>query len=86
MRTLVAAGAVVIGVAMALALLPGRPAACGSLLAPAIPHAVRACAEAQGAFVPALVDFLTVGLLTLEAEVVALPSRPRQSGSGSRFR
>lgn len=62
--------------ALVLALVPGSPAACGSLLAPMYPPSVGvACAAAQGAWLPAVLAAALVGLLLLGAGAAVIPMR-----------
>jgi hypothetical protein len=66
----------VLAAAVVLALLPGTPASCGSLLAPMYPPSVGvACADAQVAWFPAVMAAAVVGLLLLGAGAVVIPSR-----------
>jgi len=69
-------GVVMLAAAVVLALLPGTPDSCGSLLAPLYPPAegIR-CASAQGAWFPAVVAAVVVGLLLLGAGAAAAPSK-----------
>lgn len=76
-RTLVAVGAAVVAMGLALGLVPVVPASCGSLLAPSFPHAVTSCADAQTAFLPWLVIVGLLGLALAAGGVIALPQRRR---------
>lgn len=65
--------------AVVLALLPGAPAECGSLLAPMYPPDLGlACAAAQGIWLPGVVAAAVTGLLLLGAGASVVPSRRRR--------
>ncbi|RIX28784.1 hypothetical protein [Amnibacterium setariae] len=71
-----ALGAALLVAALVLALLPGSPASCGSLLAPMYPPAEGvACAAAQVVWFPAVVAAGAGGLVLLGAGAVVIPSR-----------
>lgn len=75
-RLCTALGAVTLSAALVLALLPGSPSECGSLLAPMYPPSLGVrCAAAQGAWFPAVVAAVVVGLLLLGAGAALAPSR-----------
>jgi hypothetical protein len=62
--------------ALVLALVPGTPAMCGSLLAPAFPTGGGvSCAAAQTAWFPFVLAAVVVGLLLLGAGAAVVPSR-----------
>jgi hypothetical protein len=62
--------------ALALALGPGSPASCGSLLAPMYPPTQGVlCASAQGVWLPAVLAAAVAGLLLLGAGAVVIPTR-----------
>lgn len=75
-RLCTALGAVALFAAVVLALIPGSPIACGSLLAPMYPpeQGVR-CASAQATWLPAVLAAVVVGLLLLGAGAALAPSR-----------
>jgi hypothetical protein len=77
-RALVAAGVIVLAAALGLGLLPVSPSSCGSLLAPAFPHAVRSCSDAQTSFLPSLLAAGALGLAMSVSGVIALPQRSRR--------
>ena len=69
-------GVAVLAAALVLALLPGSPAACGSLLAPMYPSSVGVeCAGAQVAWLPEVLIAGLVGLLLLGVGAAVVPSR-----------
>ena len=75
-RLCTALGVAGLAAALVLALLPGSPASCGSLLAPMYPPSEGlACAAAQVAWFPAMVAAALVGLLLLGAGAAVIPSR-----------
>jgi hypothetical protein len=62
--------------ALVLALLPGSPGSCGSLLAPMFPSSAGvACAAAQTTWLPEVVAAVVVGLLLLGAGAAVVPSK-----------
>jgi hypothetical protein len=69
-------GVAALAAALVLALLPGSPASCGSLLAPMYPPGEGvACAAAQVGWFPATVAAALAGLLLLGAGAAVVPSR-----------
>jgi hypothetical protein len=69
--------------AVVLALVPGAPAACGSLLAPMYPPSLGvSCAAAQVGWFPAVAAAALVGLLLLGAGAVVIPSRRTRRRQG----
>lgn len=75
-RLCTALGVAALAVALVLALLPGTPAACGSVLAPMYPpEAGVVCAGAQIGWLPAVVVAVVCGVLLLGAGAALAPSR-----------
>lgn len=75
-RLCTALGAAALAAALVLALLPGSPASCGSLLAPMYPPTEGVCcAAAQGGWLPAVLASVLTGLLLLGAGATVVPSR-----------
>ncbi|GAA2749617.1 hypothetical protein [Amnibacterium kyonggiense] len=69
-------GAVMLAAALVLALVPGSPAVCGSLLAPMYPPDRGVlCASAQVGWLPAVLGAVVVGLLLLGAGAALAPAR-----------
>lgn len=74
-------GVVLLAGAVVLALLPGAPDVCGSLLAPLYPPELGVrCASAQVAWLPGVAATAIVGLLLLGAGAAITPSRRRRRG------
>jgi hypothetical protein len=62
--------------ALAFALLPGAPAACGSALAPMYPPEIGVgCAAAQVGWLPAVIAAAVLGVLLLGAGAAIAPTR-----------
>jgi hypothetical protein len=69
-------GVAILAAALVLALLPGSPASCGSLLAPMYPPSEGViCADAQGAWLPGVLAAIVLGLLLLGTGATVIPSR-----------
>jgi hypothetical protein len=69
-------GVALLAAALVLALLPGSPASCGSLLAPMYPPSEGiVCSAAQGAWLPLVLAAVVIGLLLLGAGAAVVPTR-----------
>jgi hypothetical protein len=69
-------GVAILAAALVLALLPGQPVSCGSLLAPMYPPSEGVtCAAAQGVWLPDVLGAIVLGLLLLGTGATVIPSR-----------
>jgi hypothetical protein len=69
-------GVAMLAAALVLALVPGAPATCGSLLAPMFPAGGGvSCAAAQTGWLPEVLAAVVIGLLLLGAGAAVAPSK-----------